>query len=322
MSLPFNVIPGSDADKAAQRIGMVDLTPGNIGTEVSDVLKDYGVDPLTNAAASETVTQLAKNNPNANLTELAQGVVGSAVADPNVAGNKAKQRVLDEGKDVNASDQNDLAVTAAGEEAEKAGGDKNVARAKTKEALSEGLPPALAAQAGAAVAVAIAVAQNPSAPGLEIFGYLKAMVQGLVTETYLGNETKTVTNKTDWKITNTYIQTTTSKLTIDCLNYTATADHDESIIDKSNSIYWGGYTMESPNPVSKSLLSLGYSSITGAFHWQKTAAIAPAKEIGFLGDFYVAAVTTLKEDRHNTAVKNFVSRSLIKLWSAGKLIFK
>lgn len=322
MSLPFNVIPGSDADKAAQQIGMVHLTPSNIGTEVSSVLKDYGVDPLTNAAASEAVTQLAQSNPKTDLTELAQGVVGSAVADPNVAGNKAKQRVQDAGTDLNTEAQNNLAVTAAGEEAEKAGGDKSVAAAKTKEAISEGLSPPLAAQAGAAVAVAIAVAQNPSAPGLEIFGYLKAMVQGLVTETYLGNETKTVTNKTDWTITNSYIQTTSSKLTIDCLNYTATADHDESIIDRSNSIYWGGYTMESPDPVSKSLLSLGYSSLTGAVHLQKTAAIAAAKEIGFLGDIYVAAVTTLKEDRHNTAVKNFVSRSVIKIWSAGKLIFK
>jgi len=322
MSAPFNVIPGSDADKAAQQIGLLDLKPGNIGTHVADVLNQYGVGPLTTSAASEAASQLARNNPRADLSGLAKGVVGSAVADPSVAASKARQRVSEGSAGLTSQQQNELAATVAGEEAAKAGGSASAAQDKTREAISQGLSPAMAAQAGAAAAVALAVAANPSSPGLEIYGYLKALVQGLVTETYLGTEKKTVVNETDWKITNSYIQTTSSKLTMDCLNYRAEAEHDESIIDRSNSIYWGGYTMESPNPLSKSWFSFGYSSLTGAVHWQKTAAIAPIKEIGFLGDFYVAAVTTKKEDKHNEMVKNAVSRSLIKLWSVGKLIFK
>lgn len=255
MSVPFYIIPGSDAAKAAQRLETIHLTPANYNTELRGLLSDYGVDKVTQDAVLETANQINNFQPpyttdpvSDKSRDLAQALAANAVADPRVAAGKAEQRVLAlKGKD--DAEIKAAAIDAAGDEAEKAGGKRADAEKKAKSLMGEGVSPEMAASAATAFVVAEAVAVQPSS-GLQIFGHLKALVQNDIDEKYFANETKTVTGKSNQNYGPTFKQDTANTLEIDCKNYLAQAFFDFSIIPKSNSEYLQGYTFKSPAPLS------------------------------------------------------------------------
>src|SRR3546814_11400647 len=86
----------------------------------------------------------------------------------------------------------------------------------------------MASQAGATAAATTAAANGKNPSTLEVFGYLQAMVQGMVVETYLKTEKKFVTGPTTWDVTNIFVQTVAKTLPINCANYHALAAHDVS----------------------------------------------------------------------------------------------
>lgn len=323
----FKPIPGSSAADAIREIASRELTRGNISSEIDAVLRQYGVDPMTRAAASESAARIVQNNPptdthaGVDINQLAQDLVGNAVADPRVAANKAAAGVDALDPSLSRAEQNAQAVAIAGEQAAAAGGDRATAESKTREALAQGVPPRQAAMAGAAAAVSIALADNPSPSGLEVFGHFRALVQGLVMETYLADERKEVTNLSHWDVTNSFIQTTALDLTINCKDYLATADHDESIIDKSASAYIGGYHMYALFPFSATITSGNIAGASTTVNWAKMSSIAPYKEIGFLGDYYIALVGTEVTEQHQTNAQNKIRQTGMAIVNAAKVKF-
>lgn len=330
-TIGFTAIPGSSAADAMARVSGIALDESNIQSSVMEVLLDSGVDRMTASAASEAAGQIASNNPTirdpntgeitkqgVDLQNLAQNLVGNTVADPRVAANSAASRVDKLPASLSGQERADQAIAIAGEEAARAGASSSAAEDKTREALAAGMSPRDAALAGAAAAVSIAVADNPSPSGLEIFGYFNAMVQGLVTETYQGKETRHINNGSVWTVDNSFIQTTSGALTINCAHYRATADHDESIADYSVGIYSGGYEMYALLPLTAVGGSASGALLSTSLTWAKLSSIAPLKEIGFGGDFYVTLLTTeVTEDQRANARKK-IQQAGIALWKASK----
>src|SRR3546814_15189396 len=106
----------------------------------------------------------------------------------------------------------------------------------------------MSSQAGATAAAATAAANGKNPSTFEVFGYLKAMVHGMVVETYLKTEKKFVTGPTTWDVTNSFVQTVAKTLTINCANYNAIADHYVSKRQTAENEYLSGYKMTSPTP--------------------------------------------------------------------------
>ena len=320
----FKPLPGSSAADAIEEIGSRDLTRSNISSEIDAVLRQYGVDPMTRAAASESAAKIVQNNPQTdtspgvNIEQLAQDLVGNAVSDPRVAANKAAARVDALDASLPREEQNAKAVAIAGEEAAAAGGNRATAESKTREALAQGIPPRQAAMAGAAAAVSLALADNPNPSGLEVFGHFRAMVDGLVMETYLAEEKKDVAEESHWQVTDSFIQTTSGDLTITCKEYLATAEHDESIIVKSASAYIGGYHMYALLPFSATVASGNVAGGSTTFNWAKMSSIAPYKEIGFLGDYYIALLGTEVTDEHRANIKNKIRQAGLAILNVPK----
>lgn len=321
MSGPFNVIPNSNADKALQEAaGLRFDQGGSLSSKISPILKKYGVDTVTQSAVEAAADQLAAN-PNMDVPRLAQGLVGTAVSDPRVAANQAKSYVESQ-KGLTAEQEKQVAITAAGDAAEDAGADRASAEAEAANAISQGVSPAMAASAGAAIAVTAAVTSNPAAnPGIEIFGHLKALVQGLVTETYLKTEDKTVTSTTDWKMGNSFIQTTSGQLHVYCKDYYAEADHDVSQRQWSIGLYQKGYTMTAPDPVfvtggSLSLLGFAFSKYT-----DKILSFALNKEVLFGFDLYTAILGTAKTNITDEDVQKRKQKYVFGLHSRSRTNF-
>ncbi|OZI52676.1 hypothetical protein [Bordetella genomosp. 4] len=321
MNLPFNVLPGSDAANAVQAVRDLDgLTLANFEEQIGPILKQYHVDPVTASALNETARQVTTNNPNIELKPLTESLVGTAIADPRVAGNNARQAVR-AGGDLSLSDREKLAVEAAGIEAEKAGGSKTLAESKAKEALKQGASPEMAAESAATAAVASAVASNPEfASGLEVFGYFKAMVQGIVIETNLSNERHEVKNKTDWIIGAAFIQNTAVDLTVDCHYYHAHAQRDVSRRTYALNTYLAGYYMTSPDPWTFTGMSVGASVATGSVYKD---IISPGviKVTKAKKDFYYAGMTVEGVDKTMSSAHRMADKGLIKIKLKSTLTF-
>ncbi|CAP41956.1 hypothetical protein [Bordetella petrii] len=322
MSTPFNILPGSSAESAVKETRLLrPLRPDNVAEQIMPIMERYGVDSMTRTAVGEAATQLAGDPAHPDASALAEQLVGTAVADPKVAGNQAKNRVLAQ-PDLPEQQQKDLAVQAAGEEAAKAGGSSSVAQEQAREAMNQGASPAMAAYVGAAAAVSIAVANNSASSGLEIFGHLKALVQGMVIETYLKTENKTVLGKTTWTIGNSLVQTTSDKLSIHCDYYYAEAPTDISELDTSSTRYWGGYYMRSPIPLSMTGASFTGSVNRSSVYYAKMGSAGVVKETLVPLDIYVAAFGTARvagAEKRN--VNLTLDAGIIKLWHVGKAIF-
>ncbi|WP_459617463.1 hypothetical protein [Bordetella sp. 2513F-2] len=320
MTLPFNVLPGSDAASAVEAVRQLDLRSDMLDQQLAPILQRYNVDPVTTAAVGETARRITANNPNIALQPLAESLVGTAVADPRVAGNNARQAVLAGGSDLSRPEQEQLAIQAAGIEAEKAGADKAVAEAKAREALSQGASPEMAAQSAAAAAASAAVANNPSASGLEIFGYLKAMVQGVVIETNLSNERHEVTGNTDWIIRGAFVQNTAQTLEINCNEYHAQAQHDISRRSFAANIYLLGYYMTSPDPWTITGLSVSFSGATTA-GYAKILSPGLIKTMKIKKDLYLSGITVgeAKDTFHRT--HKVIDKALVTVRLKNKLLY-
>ena len=320
MSRPFNVIPNSNADKAVQEVAGLNFDGGSLSSRISPVLKRYGVDTVTQSAVEAAADQLAAN-PNMDVQYLAQGLVGTAVSDPRVAANQAKTYVESQAG-LTLEQRNQVAITAAGDAAEDAGADRRSAEAEATNAISQGATPAMAAYAGAAIAVAAAVSSNPVGnPGIEIFGHLKALVQGLVTETYLQKEAKTVDSTTDWTMGNSFIQTTTGTLHVNCKDYYAEAESDLSERDKSIGVYQRGYTMTAPEPRFITLGSASLLGFTYANYSDKILSFAVNKEVLFGVDFYTAIMGTTKTNISDEDVAKRKQKYMFGLHSRNRTNF-
>ncbi|MCD0501504.1 hypothetical protein [Bordetella petrii] len=321
MSTPFNVIPGSNAEKAVQEIAGLTFEQANIVSNITPILEKYGVDSVTTSAVEAAATKLAEN-PRMDLSYLAQGLVGTSVADPRVAGNDAKARVAAGQENLSTAEQEMLAITAAGDAAEAAGADRSLAEAEAGKAISQGMSPQMAAYAGAAAAAAVAAANNPVGnPGIEIFGYLQALVQGLVMETYLKTEDKTVASSTNWKIVNNFIQTTTGQLHVYCKNYIADAKSDVSDSDFSFGIYQKGYTMEAVDPEMTTGISVGVSGASYTRYDYKIISLAVYKETIFAWDFYISPLGTTKMNQSDTDTDKTKHKTVVGIHSRSNTKF-
>ncbi|MDM9559766.1 MULTISPECIES: hypothetical protein [Bordetella] len=320
---PFDVLPGSSAAAAAAEAGRKTYELTGFGSSLTPILEKYGVDPVTAAAVSAAGDQLAMRQDPAQcripmsseeMSGLAESLVGSAVADPRVAGNQARNAVQNADPGLSKSELEALAATEAGDAAEAAGGDRALAEAKARDAMAQGVAPAMAAYAAAASAAATAVSGNPdSSPGIEIFGYLKALVQGLVTETYLAKETKTVQNATNWTIGATFVQTTTGTLRINCNKYLADAETDHVDIDHTMSHYKAGYEVEAPSPVFRTSTSVTAATQLNAVYWARTTSAAAYKRVMFILDIYAAALGTQNNFLQKNVTDKLVARCLLML---------
>ncbi|MBO9354458.1 hypothetical protein GG851_10675 [Bordetella petrii] len=289
MTLPFSVLPGSDAAKAIDEVALLDLDAQTLDQQIAPILQKYNVDPVTGASIGETARQIIASNPEIELQPLAESLVGTAVADPRVAGYNAREAVR-AGGNMSQAEQEELAIQAAGVEAEKAGGDKALAESKAEEAISQGASPEMAAQSAAASAVSVAVANKEGPSELVIFGYLKAMVKGVVIETIKGDEKHEVTGKTLWDIQNgAFIQITANDLHINCGEYHAEARHDVSRRSFGANLYLKGYYMESPTPWTLTGMSASVSAAS-ASAYTRIYSFGGLKTTHAKKDYYYAGI--------------------------------
>ncbi len=322
MSNLFNILPGSEAEKAIQEVLRQDVNASNFQTVLQTSLDDHGVDSLTQTAVSETANQLSAGKSDAQLKELVKDLVGTAVADPRLASNKAKSLVENAPK-MSQAEKRQLAVTTAGNQAVNAGADRALAQEETQKALDEGMTPAQAAQAGTAAAVAAAVSSGSGASSLIIFGHLKAMVMSFVMDTYLGTENKTVDGLTHWNIVSSFAQQTTATLKITCSKYETIATHDTSDVATSKSFYSFAYKMTSPHPFSKTTgwgFSFAGASVNG--YYGRWISLAPVKIVAPYKDLYLALISgELAEKYVNNPVKSFYERALLRIQMVAYNVF-
>lgn len=321
MSGPFNVIPNSNAARAVEEAARLNFADGvPLSSKLSPILQRYGVDTVTQSAVEAAADQLA-SRPGMDVPYLAQGLVGTAVSDPRVAANQAKAYVEGQGA-LTAEQERQLAIAAAGNAAQDAGADRATAEAAASDALSSGASPQMAAYAGAATAVSAAVSSSPAGgPGIEIFGYLKALVQGMVYETYLGSEDKQVSLKTDWTMGGSFIQTTAGQLHIECEEYRAEAKTDVSEREWSAGFYIKGYTMEAPAPVFTTLVGFSVTPLSTAIYSRKIISLAAVKEVAFAADFYVALLGTTKTNLTDEDIRKRKEKFLVGIHARGRTNF-
>ncbi len=289
MSGPYKVLPDSDASRAVSEIGRQTLTKNNIAQEVQETLERHGVDKMTSSAAARAAETLAQNG-NQDLDKIAAELVGTTVADPNVAARQAQNAVTSLPKDTPVAEKNKTAVAAAKSAAEKAGVDGNAAEKKAQEMIDQGVPPEQAALAAVLAVAGPAVAQSGNASSYEIFGYLTATIKGLVTETYLSTEKRFVDGLAEHTYTNSLVLKTPSTLTVDCKNYLAKAKSDTSELIISNSNYLAGYTMRAISPRSVTGIALtgygaGATTVRGGI-----GSLAATKSFYNVLDLYIAFV--------------------------------
>lgn len=324
MSGPFNVLPNSLAERAVNEVAALDfsdIATVPLSSKISPILDKYGVDPVTQSAVEAAADSLA-SRPETNISELAQGLIGSAVSDPRVAGNQAKLSVEEGQPGLTDEQQEEAAITAAGDAAEDAGADRSVAEREAKDALSQGVSPAMAAYAGAAIAVTAAVSANPAAnPGIEIFGYLKALVTGMVRETYLKEENKDVKLKTTWTIGGDFIQTTSSEFKVICKDYFAEAESDSAESDSSSGDYKKGYRMECPAPNFTRVASWSVAWAKADSRYQKISSMAAYKLTIFGVDCYAAILGTARRNVTDEKVQERKDKYLIGIHSRSRTNF-
>lgn len=180
----------------------------------------------------------------------------------------------------------------------------------------------MAAYAGAANAVAVAVGSNPGAnPGIEIFGHLRALVQGMVYETYLQKENKDVTLKTEWDIGDSFIQTTGAQLHVKCREYFAEAETDVSQRDWSVGLYQKGYTMEAPAPEFVTGVAVSAAGMAYAEYHGKIVSVAVSKDVIFACDFYTAILGTTKRTHTDEDIRMRKQKYLFGIHSRSRTNF-
>jgi len=321
----FVPIPGSDAEAAVNEIRNIpNLTIDNFDEMVAPIWEKYNIDPVTAEAVSETAHNVMSRNPKANMDTVAEDLVGRTVADPSVAGNNAREAVHRGSEGLKPSEQNQLAVKAAGDAAEKAGGDRATAESKAQEAIDKGASPEMAAESAATAATAEALVKNSASfadvSGFDIMGYLKAMVQGVVIETNLGTETHTVKGETWWNIDGSFVQTTANELTINCNKYHAEADTDIAESPVSMNFYLQGYKMTSPNPFTFSGLSLAGNGATTSGYINVTSLGFIKTTVATRDVYLVGAVMGSVEDQFERSSKA-LENALVRVHVAGLLNF-
>ncbi|MBO9354459.1 hypothetical protein GG851_10680 [Bordetella petrii] len=201
---PPNVLPGSDAAKAAAEVGQyiadqgADLQLPELEQYVKERIIAYGGDPVTAAASAKTVTVLAERDP-ANTQTVAENIVASTISDPNAGVDRirdnVKRQVAERGGIGNLSkgEQKTLAYDEAAAALRRAGitDTQSYADLKTRvnEYIDQGASPDVAAAAAAAPALA---ASGPTADSFSIFGYLIMLVHGDLKYIFKSTETLTV----------------------------------------------------------------------------------------------------------------------------------
>lgn len=318
MALPFNVLPNSDAARAIEAVRALELSRDTLDEQLEPILRGYKVDSVTRAAVGESARRVTATNPDIALQPLAESLVGSAVADPRVAGNNARETVKG-GSKLSRSEQEALAIKAAGDEAERAGASRESAEGKARVALSKGASPEMAAQSAAAAAASQAVASHSNGSTFEIFGHLKALVQGVVIETIEGNESYEVTGNTTWKIDNALIQTTADTLEVNCTNYHAEAGHDVSRSTYVANMYLLGYYMTSPNPWTITGLSAAFTATTNAAY-VNIFSPGVVKTAKIKRDLYASGLTVGEARDTVKQVKKMSHRGVIKIKQKSKMM--
>ncbi|MBV7481795.1 hypothetical protein [Bordetella sp. BOR01] len=198
---PPNVLPGSDAAKAAAEVGQyiadqgADLQLPELEQYVKERIIAYGGDPVTAAASARTVTVLAERDPT-NTQTIAENIVASTVSDPNAAADRIRdsveRQVAERGGIGNLSkdEQKALAYGEAEDALRRAGITDTQSyadlRTRVNEYIDQGASPEVAAAAAAAPALAAA---GPSADSLSIFGYLIMLVHGDLKYVFKNTET-------------------------------------------------------------------------------------------------------------------------------------
>lgn len=282
MSGPYKILDGSDAAAAVAEIDGMTLTSGNVAAQVRSVTEKYGADKMTSVAAERAVQELVTNQ-NANPKTIARDIVGSTVANPNIAALNAQREAANVPENASPQQKENAALNASESAAEAAGASGQAARNKTQAYLDQGVSPAQAAMLGTLAVVAPAVGSNPDATGYEIYGYLTAHVTDYVSESYCETEERKVTGVATHEYDNSLIVNTPATLHIDCAHYLAEAQTDTSALWFSTGIYSSGYDVTQLAPIS--ITGASVSAYALAYTGIKTTMFSGAYDKTFLNLF-------------------------------------
>src|SRR5690606_1532766 len=114
------------------------LTSGNVAAQVRSVTEKYGADKMTSVAAERAVQELVTNQ-NANPKTIARDIVGSTVANPNIAALNAQREAANVPENASPQQKENAALNASESAAEAAGASGQAARNKTQAYLDQGV---------------------------------------------------------------------------------------------------------------------------------------------------------------------------------------
>lgn len=320
--MTFDPTKNPEAVRAMSAIEAMELNPDptQIGPQIAPIMDHYGVNPSAQVDVIQRVRESVTHGGTSgdDLNPFVREAVGRAVADPRVAGEQAREAVIDAGQDRQGDDLKQHAVRVAGQKAAMTGASSQDAEVLAQDYLDQGMSPSAAAQAAAMVTAA----RHMGFPaGFEIFGRLTARVSGLVVETNRGDEEKTVTNETVWDIDQSLVQTAIDKYTINCHNYHATADHDVSSGNLSMGFHWGGYQMFSPQPISLTGLSVGAAATLNTAYVTSMQGTPYRLAIPKMGDFYATLVAVSATGKSKGAETREVSKQLLDICIADYVVY-
>lgn len=228
-----NVLPGSQAAQAVDEMNQFirdhgDLSPSELEQAIKNKIMDYGGDPVTAAAAGRTASVMAEKDP-ARTSMIAENVVGTTLADPNLASSQAADRVdarlAEMGRDPSSLTDDEKSAIAY-EEANVVLQNAGMTDTDSSQALQEAVDQYIAdgatpSQAAAAAVVAVLAQAMSSASSFSIFGYFSMLVHENVNYIFKNTETMNVTGSAlhthlasttyDMPERNFYIKATTIK---------------------------------------------------------------------------------------------------------------
>ncbi|MVW73599.1 hypothetical protein [Bordetella sp. 15P40C-2] len=266
MTEPYKNIPrvleGSRAAQAVDEIGQFvrgnpDIDPGALEQAVKAKIVQYGGDPVTAAAASRSAAVLAQQDPGrAGL--IVENIVGTTLADPNLAASQAAARVDARLRQQGAPGSEAAHSAIAYEEANAVLQASGVTDTQSSQALQQAVDQylargATASQAAAAAVVSVLAQAMPEAGSFSIFGYFNMLVHGDAEYLFKNTETMRVTGSA----IHSHLSTTTYKMNGQKLHIEADEIKTKGVSEvvrahpgEAKGIYGGSYVSWTPLTVS------------------------------------------------------------------------
>jgi len=270
------VLPGSQAAQAVDEVGQFfagrtePVPPADIESFVKHKILEYGGDPITAATAGNTASTLAYQNP-ANAQMVAENVVGMTVADPALAGSKAKTGILNDLKnakgELSPADQKDIAFRHANSQLQQAGVTDTQSSAALQSSINAYIDQGVSPDLAAAAALAEILAQSmPQADSFSIFGYLSMLVYGDTNYSFKQIETMDVTNHAlHTHLANTTYEMPGHKFSLLCtssIKTSATGEYVRAHTASAHGFYDGLYISMTPKAASLNLVNFKFGTMS------------------------------------------------------------